>query len=257
MLTEREVLAEQTVRRAIASGQFCTVRISPAYFTLKVADQKTVRFNVLQDFKTLSLIAKVKSDALYYLDREQEKVEYNDAPRYFEFDRQTLQGVVGHRTKGYKIDITGAYWIAAHNRFLTGETYELGKANKPARLKALGALAKKTLQLDFADGKLLDRIETRPKTNALYQAVAKEVDDAVYELNRHMAYSLGYWVDCIIVRGHDAQRVKRIVADFARMGYPVKSEPVTLETKVQDGWIYLVAKGAEEKAYFTGLAKTA
>lgn len=254
MLNKNAALVEPFVISAIRSGQPVFLRISETYFSIKINQEKTTYFDLSQDSKALPLLSKVRSDAKYYLEKKQTQKQTTQSIDYFGFRNENVEKVLGKETAGYKIDISGAYWNVARKKFLSGATYELGAKNKPARLMALGSLAKRTLEMEYLEGSCTREEIVRPETFSLYVEICDEIDRLLQELAQDVTTSLGYWVDCIILKGTATKEVRRLVELFAAHGHRVTVEKTKLLAKKDGENIYIEAKTeAETKTYFTGL----
>jgi hypothetical protein len=211
----------------------------------------------LQVRKTgLGLMSKVNSDALYFLKTNTPFGEYRS--NYFLFDSYRLDMINGRASTVYRIDISAAYWHTAAEVFLSGSTFDYGLKNKPQRLAALGALASKKLQIDFAEGAQVGERELHKDTEGIYYHVCKIVDVRMQDLISRMGNCLGYWVDCVLVAGENPAMAAKIVQAFKAMGYASKVERTVGSLQVEHDFIYLRTVGqgmqtaVQEKVFFTG-----
>ena len=104
----------------------------------------------------LKLINLARKDGLKFInEKKQKKIKSVDIEFYKFYDNFSENTKV----KGYKIDLTSAYWVCAINEGIisqeTNNFFKKCKLDKHARLKALGSFATKKQVQKYDNGKLI------------------------------------------------------------------------------------------------------
>ena len=117
-------------------------KISQTLFTKEIETEDGIKYKYIQG-------AAMDAKELFFINRVKKHIE-STAPKVPNFKRSHIKYIgankmkFGHYYNAVEIDLTGAYWEAAHrNNFIKEEIYLAGKeVSKKARLIALGNLAK-------------------------------------------------------------------------------------------------------------------
>ena len=142
-------------RQLILSGEDFTVKSTSYTKQLKV-NKKTFLFaDEPTSYQQLKLINLARTDGLNYLKRKKiKKIKSKEIPFYKFIDN----GGGNQKLKGYKIDLTSAYWVMAINEGIISEKtnafFMECNLDKHARLKALGSYATKKHNQLYENGKL-------------------------------------------------------------------------------------------------------
>lgn len=208
-------------------------------FTLhKTNYTRKIKFNNLtfvfnnegeSDMKLLSLIGKVRRDALNFIQKNPVPSEQDMCVEFFSLiDRPPTTYIT-------KVDVRGAYWETAKKLgVITEETDQYLKNNfsntkqmKEARLKALGSLATVKLITRYINGVEEEFSVTKQPTKDLYMYICQCVDklmrDTAQEINGVFYY---YW-DCIFA---DERAEKNVVDYILGRGYSTKTERSRVES---------------------------
>ncbi len=175
----------------------------------------------------LKLINLTRQDGLNFLKSKQIEPKQSKEIEFFKFvdNFETDQ----EKVKGYKIDLTSAYWVEAMNQgIVTKETHKYFlecNLNKHARLKALGSFATKKHIQEYSNGKLIkeDIIVYNERLRELYMYICDKVSQVMQivasSFNRDVFYF--YW-DCLFFR--QSVDVDKVVKLIKKLGFECSIE---------------------------------
>jgi hypothetical protein len=216
---------------------------------IKLNDGRSFMFNEIgeNDFRSLSLINKVRTDASNY--------KGNIDLGHIDFYK--LYDIPKENEKIFKIDIRSAYWkYALHKSIITEKTNdyfvnmfknERAEFGKKARLKALGSLATKKYYKLFICGKEVQEASSSivRETKPLYMSICKGIDDLMKKSKQEIDGLVYYYWDCVFVKDNFE---KTAINFFKDHKYEVKVEETYLKhMKIGDN-NYLLSMN-DEKMY--------
>ncbi len=162
----------------------------------------------------------------------------------------------GEACEVYKIDIDSAYWLKAisegiiskktndfflnsKGKFSNGDTPE--KADKNARLKALGSLATKKISTEFVNGEMIEvnnkykNVKCDEYNRNVYLSICLEIDMAMKAIaTRYFKHSRYYYWDCIfLTKDVDVKEVFSFIKE--ELGYSCKLEETTIYANFSKG----------------------
>lgn len=218
---------------------------------IKIGD-KRLMFNQQgkSDWRTLSLINKVRSDANNYLkhllicDEQDEIVRDSYINFYKLFEKPTLKQEI------IKVDLKSAYWKYALQRGIITEeadnTFkklyknEDNKTAKQARLKALGSLATSKRIIEYQNGK--PNYETEElliePTKPLYLEICRGVDELMRECREEIKGVYYYYWDCIFISKEFSEDA---VEFFKKRNYNVNVDEDSIEYVEHMGNSYIIS----------------
>lgn len=169
----------------------------------------------------LKLINLSREDGLNYLKtKTHKKIAAKDIIFYEFTDNYKNQQVV----KGYKIDLTSAYWIEAINLGIISEktnSYFLdNKLDKKSRLKALGSFATKKHIQEYVKGKMTEESVTPFNSDLrdLYLYICEKVSKVMQQVSeRFSQHSIYFYWDCLFFsESVDTEKVRDLLK---RLGF--------------------------------------
>lgn len=147
---------------------------------------------------------------------------------YFKFNTKIKIGSV-YEDNVYGIDITSAYWKAAHLLgIIDTKLYQKGMdKGKVVRLASLGSLAKKKTTWEF-DGKEFKKLPDvlSPHSN-LWFVVCKHVSDVMNRAAKALGSDfLFFWVDCVYFKADNEANKAKVLQVLTEAGFMCQMEYV-------------------------------
>jgi len=208
-------------KQLLELGQDFSVKATSYTKQVKVGKKKYMFADKPTSFQQLKLINLSRTDGLKYLKKKKfKKIISKDIPFYQFNDIFEGNTII----KGYKIDLTSAYWVMAINEGIiskkTDDFFKECKLDKHARLKALGSYATKKHIQNYENGKMtLEKVEIwNEDLRQLYLYICEKVTEIMQVIsNRFKTQSFYYYWDCLFF--NDSVDPYKVQAHLKKLGF--------------------------------------